>query len=145
MAKLLYELVCHPITNYVTQGITVFCVSPKTGQYTASHRNFIQWKHVSEFFSHFLTLLVFNPKFRLVLLNNCYVLFVYVCPISFWLSEWPTEWKTTRLNRWALIFKNHSILTRVAPYIRPFLISGIRPYIRFRLPDIRLVYSLLKT
>ena len=29
-------------------------------------------------------------------------------------------------------------LTRVAPDIRPFLISGIRPDIRFRLPNIRL-------
>ena len=29
-------------------------------------------------------------------------------------------------------------ISRVAPDIRPFLISGIRPDIQFRLPDIRL-------
>jgi len=35
------------------------------------------------------------------------------------------------------IFKTLKLKTRVAPDIRPFLISGIRPDIRFRLPDIR--------
>ena len=36
------------------------------------------------------------------------------------------------------------VMIRVAPDIRPFLISGIRPDIRFRLPDIRLALMLTK-
>ena len=35
-------------------------------------------------------------------------------------------------------FNYHGARSRVAPDIRPFLISGIRPDIRFHLPDIRL-------
>ena len=42
--------------------------------------------------------------------------------------------------------KNMCIMPRVAPDIRPFLISGIRPDIRFRLSDIRLAgYPARKT
>ena len=38
------------------------------------------------------------------------------------------------------------VYIRVAPDIRPFFISGIRPDIRFRLPDIRLAgYPARKT
>ena len=37
-----------------------------------------------------------------------------------------------------LTVSKNNLIYRVAPDIRPYFISGIRPVIRFRLPDIRL-------